>query len=233
MTSPSAKHRLPIVVLISGDGSNLQAIIDRAADNLPVEIRAVISNRAGVTGLQRAQQAMIPAHVVDHTRFRARDDFDRELIRVIDRYRPELIVMAGFMRILGQDFISRYAGRALNVHPSLLPAYPGLDTHRRVLAAGERGHGVSVHFVTSELDGGPVVAQARVPVLPGDTAERLAARVRAEEHVLYPLVIGWFAAGRLKSSGGKVTLDDVTLTQPVEPLHTADERHASIPARGQ
>jgi phosphoribosylglycinamide formyltransferase-1 len=233
MTTPTAQHRLPVVVLISGNGTNLQALIDSAAAGLPIEIRAVISNRPGATGLQRAQQAGITTHVIDHTRFGARADFDLALGEAIDAYQPALIVMAGFMRILGRDFIDRYPGRVLNVHPSLLPAYRGLDTHRRALAAGEDMHGVSIHFVTNELDGGPVVAQARVPVLHGDTAETLAARVRVAEHALYPLAVGWFAADRLKIAGDRVTLDNAVLTEPVYPLETTDARPISIPGRGQ
>lgn len=231
MNTASATPRLPIVVLISGDGTNLQALIDSAAAGLPVEIRAVISNRPDAAGLQRAQRAGIPVHAVDHMAFGERAAFDRALCKTIDRYQPALIVMAGFMRILGRDFIERYPGRVLNIHPSLLPAYRGLDTHRRVLAAGEGTHGVSIHFVTNELDGGPVVAQARVPVLPGDTAEQLAVRVRAAEHALYPLVIRWFAEGRLKISGDTVTLDNVALTQPVTPLAPAAAARTATPGR--
>lgn len=213
---PSSSHRLPVVVLISGAGTNLQAIIDAAARDLPVDLRAVICNRPGAAGLERARQAGIPTHVIDHTRFRQRDAFDEELMRAIDAYQPELLIMAGFMRILGNDFIAHYRGRAINVHPSLLPAYRGLDTHRRVLAAGERMHGASVHFVTGELDGGPVIAQARVPVRRDDNVESLAARVRTAEHALYPRVIQWFAAGRVRLAGDAVIFDGVTLQSPID-----------------
>lgn len=214
--SPSAvTRRIPIVVLISGNGGNLQAIIDQAARGLPVDIRAVISNRPGAYGLERARNAGIPARVVDHSQYRNREEFEQDLTDVIDEYAPELVVMAGFMRILGPAFIARYRGRMLNIHPSLLPSYRGLDTHRRVLEAGDTTHGVSVHFVTDELDGGPVICQTEVPVLPGDTPESLAARVREAEHRLYPAVLRGFAEGRVRMADNQVTLDGRKLTGPV------------------
>jgi len=197
-----------LVVLISGSGTNLQALIDKqASGELPVTLAAVISNRPEAKGLARAQAAGIATEVLDHTRFDSRPAFDAELRRIIDGYRPDLVVLAGFMRILTPELTGHYAGRMLNIHPSLLPKYQGLHTHERVLAAGEREHGVTVHFVTSELDGGPAVAQARVPVLPGDTAEDLARRVQREEHHIYPLVVNWFARGRLNMDNGQVLLD--------------------------
>jgi phosphoribosylglycinamide formyltransferase-1 len=200
---------LPVVVLISGNGSNLQAIIDAIArGNVHAEIRAVISNRPDAFGLERARRAGIPAEAVDHRRYTGREAFDSALQEAIDAYRPALVVLAGFMRILTPAFVQRYRGRLLNVHPSLLPEFRGLHTHRRALAAGVRRHGVSIHFVTDELDGGPVVIQKAIPVLPDDDETRLAARVQAEEHRLYPRVIGWFAAGRLKLSDDNYVIFD-------------------------
>lgn len=209
---------LPIVVLISGNGSNLQAIIDAAQrGELPVEIRAVLSNRPGVQGLQRAARAGIPAEVLDHTAFASREDYDRALMALIDRYQPKLVVLAGFMRLLTDAFTAHYAGRMLNIHPSLLPKFKGLHTHRRALEEGTDEHGASVHFVTAELDGGPVVIQARVPVHPGDSPEQLAARVLAREHRIYPEAIRWFAEGRLRlGEDGRAMLDGHPLTAPVQ-----------------
>jgi len=209
-------RRLPIVVLISGGGSNLQAIIDAAErDQLPVEIRAVISNRPDAYGLERARNSGIEARVVDHREFPDRESFDRALQRVIDSYEPELVVLAGFMRILTPQFVEHYMGRMFNIHPSLLPEYRGLHTHRRVLEANGNRHGASVHFVTSELDGGPVVIQAEVPVLPGDDPDTLAARVLSQEHRIYPQVIRWFAEGRLGLKEGIPHLDGKPLRKPV------------------
>jgi len=189
MTEP----KLPIVVLISGSGSNLQAIIDAANDDLPVEIKAVISNKAKAYGLERARQAGIEAVVVDHTQFDSRQAFDAELSRVIDQFGPELVVLAGFMRILSDDFVHHYEGRMLNIHPSLLPKYKGTNTHARAIEAGDSEAGCSVHLVTAELDAGPVLLQAKVPILKGDTAETLAARVLVQEHRIYPEAIRQFA----------------------------------------
>lgn len=211
--SAAPPPRLPIVVLISGNGSNLQAIIDAvAAGDLPVEIRAVVSNRPAAAGLERAQRAGIATAVVDHRQYPDRAAFDAALRTVVDQYRPELVVMAGFMRILTPEFVAHYHGRMLNVHPSLLPAFRGLDTHARALAAGVAEHGVSIHFVTAELDGGPVVAQRRIAILPGDDAATLAARVQREEHVLYPQVIRWFAEGRLTLQNNRAMLDGQVIT---------------------
>lgn len=199
---------LRVVVLISGSGTNLQALIDRqASGDLPVTLVAVISNRPQAKGLERARAAGIETQVLDHTRFDSRTAFDAELQHTIDAYRPDLVVLAGFMRILTPEFADHYAGRMLNIHPSLLPKYQGLHTHERVLTAGEREHGVTVHFVTSKLDGGPAIMQAKVPVLPGDTPEDLARRVQREEHRIYPLAVGWFAQGRLNMDNGRALLD--------------------------
>ena len=205
--------RLPIVVLISGNGSNLQALIDAAArGELPVDIRAVISNRPAAYGLERARRAGIPAVVVNHGDYPDRAAFDAALQQAIDAHQPGLVVLAGFMRILTPEFVAHYHGRMLNVHPSLLPAFRGLDTHRRALEAGVKEHGVSIHFVTAELDGGPVVAQEKIPVLPGDDAESLAQRVQAAEHILYPRVIRWFAEGRLTLQDNRAMLDGAPVT---------------------
>lgn len=189
--------KLPIVVLISGGGSNLQAIIDAASNDLPVEIRAVISNKADAYGLERAKQAGIETVVIDHTQFDSRETFDAELSRSIDSYSPELVVLAGFMRILSDGFVHHYNGRMLNIHPSLLPRYKGTNTHARAIEAGDSEAGCSVHLVTAELDSGQVLLQARVPILEGDTAETLAARVLVEEHRIYPEAIRQFALKQL------------------------------------
>jgi len=207
-----------VVVLISGSGSNLQALIDGVADGyLPVGVRAVISNRADAQGLRRAERAGIPTRVLDHKDFARREDYDRALIELIDGFSPGLLVLAGFMRILTPGFVQHYHGRLLNIHPSLLPRYRGLHTHKRVLEAGDEEHGASVHFVTEELDGGPLILQVRVPVQPDDDAESLAARVLRHEHRIYPQVVRWFAEGRLRMTAqGGVALDGGILARPVE-----------------
>ncbi|WP_170310673.1 phosphoribosylglycinamide formyltransferase [Leucothrix arctica] len=205
-----------IVVLISGSGSNLQAIMDRlAADNLDAKIELVLSNRADAFGLERAAKAGIPTAVIDHKQFDSREAFDQEMIKVIDPINPELIVLAGFMRILSEGFVEHYNGRMINIHPALLPAYKGLDTHKRALADGVSHHGASVHYVTPELDSGAVIVQGRVPVLAGDDEEALQARVHKIEHVVYPEVVTWFANGRLNNQGDIAYLDGKPLTQPV------------------
>lgn len=197
-----------LVVLISGSGSNLQSFIDSVADGrLPAQIAAVISNRPDAYGLERARRANIPVEVLDHRTFADRAAFDAALSARIDAYRPDAVILAGFMRILTDGFVQHYAGRLLNIHPSLLPRYPGLDTHARAIAAGDSEHGCSVHFVTGELDGGPVVAQTRVPVLPGDTPDTLRARVQQAEHTLFPEVVGWLATGRLQLTATGVLID--------------------------
>ena len=206
--SGDASSPLGVVVLISGRGSNLQAIIDTThAGKLPVDLRAVISNEPDATGLQYAQAAHIPVHVVCHRDFASRDAFDQALIQKIDACRPQLVVLAGFLRILGKNFIDHYAGRLINVHPSLLPNFPGLNTHARALESGVAHHGATVHFVTNEVDTGPTIIQARVKVLPRDTPESLAARVLEEEHRIFPLAIRWFAENRLRLDGRRVLLD--------------------------
>ncbi len=198
----------PVVILISGRGSNLQAIVEATrAGRLPIAIRAVISNNPAAPGLTIARAAGLPTQVIDHRDYPDRAAFDRALLEAIDRHQPRLVVLAGFLRILGEAFIDHYAGRLMNIHPSLLPAFKGLDTHARALAAGARRHGASVHFVGNEVDGGPVIVQAEVPVLPGDDPQTLAARVLEEEHRILPLAIGWFVADRLSVRAGRVLLD--------------------------
>lgn len=201
-----------VVVLISGSGSNLQALIDSIAqDGNPARIRAVISNRADAYGLERAKKAGIDTRILDHKQFDGREAFDAALVEAIDGFDPQLVVLAGFMRILTPGFVSHYSGRLLNIHPSLLPKYKGLHTHQRALEAGDREHGCSVHFVTEELDGGPLVVQAIVPVQPGDTPDSLAQRVHAEEHRIYPLAMRWFAEGRLRLGSTGAELDGQAL----------------------
>ena len=201
-----------VVVLLSGSGSNLQALIDSArAGDSPVRIRAVISNRADAYGLQRARDAGIDTAVLDHKAFDGREAFDKALVEQIDAFSPQLVVLAGFMRILSGDFVRHYEGRLLNIHPSLLPRYKGLHTHQRALEAGDREHGCSVHFVTEELDGGPLVVQAIIPVAPDDTPESLAQRVHGQEHQIYPLAVRWFAEGRLRLGEHGALLDGQTL----------------------
>ncbi len=210
----SSQAPLPLVVLISGSGSNLQAIMDACADGrINAAVKAVISNRAGAFGLQRAEQAGIPTHVVEHNRFADRQAFDQALAERIDRYRPGLVVLAGFMRILTAAFVNHYRGRMLNIHPSLLPNFQGLNTHQRALQAGAKQHGVSVHFVTPELDGGPVANRATVDIQPGDDAKTLARRILEQEHRIYPETIGWFAAGRLKLVDDQAILDGKPVAQ--------------------
>ncbi|BEV73492.1 MULTISPECIES: phosphoribosylglycinamide formyltransferase [unclassified Paludibacterium] len=195
-----------IVILISGRGSNMEAIV-RA--RLPgVHIAAVLSNRAEAAGLAFAREHGIATGVVDHKQFDSREAFDSALAQEIDRHHPDLVVLAGFMRILTPAFTRHYEGRMLNIHPSLLPAFTGLHTHQRAIEAGCKLAGCTVHFVTAELDHGPIVAQAAVPVLPDDDESRLAARVLQQEHRLYPQVIGWFAAGRLQWQQGRVYLHE-------------------------
>lgn len=202
-----------IVVLISGSGSNLQAIMDDLADHPSARICAVISNRADAYGLVRAEQAGIAQQVLSHKDFVDRLTFDTALMQIIDQHQPDLVVLAGFMRILSPEFTRHYARRLLNIHPSLLPKHKGLNTHQRALDAGDLEHGCSVHFVTEELDGGPVVIQASLPVYTNDTAEQLALRVHALEHQIYPLAVRWFAEGRLRLSAQGALLDG----QPLPP----------------
>ncbi|MBS0286590.1 MAG: phosphoribosylglycinamide formyltransferase [Proteobacteria bacterium] len=201
-----------VVVLIGGSGSNLQALIDSQECINAVSMVSVVSHRPDAYGLTRAKNANIPTVVISHLDYSERDAFEADLQQAIDNFNPDLVLLAGFMRVLSEKFVSHYAGKLLNIHPSLLPKYKGLHTHQRVLAAGDSEHGASVHFVTSELDGGPIVAQIRVPVLPKDTEETLSARVLKAEHHLFPQVVAWFAQNRLKYDQNIVTLDGKRLT---------------------
>ncbi|MFO1294724.1 MAG: phosphoribosylglycinamide formyltransferase [Rubrivivax sp.] len=198
-----------IVILVSGRGSNMQAIVERcAADGWPAAVVAVLANRPDAAGLEFARARGIATAAVDHRAYAERSAFDAALAGAIDRFAPDLVVLAGFMRILGPEFVRRYEGRLLNIHPSLLPAFPGLHTHRRVLEAGCKATGASVHFVTAELDHGPIVIQAVVPVRPGDDEPSLAARVLAVEHVIYPLAVRWFVEDKLERDGALVRQRD-------------------------
>jgi len=198
----------PVVILISGRGSNLQAILTQVGTgHLPIDVRAVISNNPDAEGLKIARAAGVHSEVIDHRAFSDRTQFDTALQQAIDRHAPRLVLLAGFMRILGNAFIRHYASRLLNIHPSLLPAFKGLNTHARALAASVQLHGASVHFVSDDLDGGPSIIQAVVPVQPNDNAETLAARVLPEEHRIYPIAIRWYLEGRLSIRNGQVLLD--------------------------
>ena len=197
-----------VIVLVSGNGSNLQAVIDQMEKGeLPVTLGAVISNVPQAKGLDRARKHNIATEVVNHKDFASRETFDSALRDTIDSYRPDLVVLAGFMRIFTPEFTRHYEGRMLNIHPSLLPKYQGLNTHRRAIEAGDTEHGVTVHFVTAELDGGPPIIQAYVPVLENDSEDELAARVLIEEHKIYPQAIKWFAECRLTMKDGSSWLD--------------------------
>lgn len=195
-----------IVILISGRGSNMQAIVEACAtQGWPARVAAVLSNRSDAAGLGFAASRGIATAVVEHRAFATRDAFDAALAEAVDRFAPDVLLLAGFMRVLGVAFVRRYEGRMLNVHPSLLPAFAGLDTHARAIAAGCKIHGATVHFVTPELDHGPIVIQAAVPVLPGDTEPSLAARVLEREHVIYPRAVHWLLEGALRLREGIVT----------------------------
>ncbi|WP_337263445.1 MULTISPECIES: phosphoribosylglycinamide formyltransferase [unclassified Serratia (in: enterobacteria)] len=197
-----------IVVLVSGQGSNLQALIDACQQGrIAANIVAVFSNKAQAYGLQRAEEAGIAAHALDAKTFADREAFDAALAEAIDQYQPDLVVLAGYMRILSHAFVQHYAGRMLNIHPSLLPKYPGLHTHRQAIDNGDSEHGTSVHFVTEQLDGGPVVLQAKVPIFPGDEEDEVIERVQTQEHHIYPLVVNWFVTGRLTMSDNAAWLD--------------------------
>ena len=204
-----------VAVLISGEGSNLQALLDAAsAGTLGAEIAVVVSNRAAARGLERARNAGVPARHLGGKDI-GREAYDEALAALLGEYSPALLVLAGFMRILSPAFVTRFEGRILNIHPSLLPSYPGLDTHRRVLGAGERWHGATVHFVTVDLDAGPGVLQYRLPVHADDTVESLTARVHVGEHFILPRAVEWFVGGRLRLENGSVMLDGRRLSQPV------------------
>ncbi len=201
-----------IVVLISGNGSNLQAIIEHIYERkIPAKITAVFSNRADAYGLERAKQSDISANFIDHKAFDCRDSYDAHMRQEIDKYSPDLIVLAGFMRILSANFVQHFQGRMLNIHPSLLPKYKGLHTHQRAIDEGDTEHGASVHFVTPDLDGGPVVLQSKVPIFPEQTTDELSQRVQEQERQMYPLVIKWFCQDRLAMKNNRAYLDDKVL----------------------
>lgn len=215
MTATTAP--LNVVALVSGRGSNLKAIAAQAdAGALPIAITAVVSDRADAGALDWARERGIAVVVLSPREYADRSAYGRALGDIVAGIQPDLVVLAGFMRILSDEFVLRFLGRMLNIHPSLLPRFPGLHTHRRALEAGDAEHGASVHFVTPELDGGPVVLQARVPVLPGDDEDTLAARVLRQEHVIYPRVVSWFAQGRLAFRDGAAWLDGKRLETPLQ-----------------
>jgi phosphoribosylglycinamide formyltransferase-1 len=210
--SLTGNKKARLVVLISGGGSNLQSFIDACENgSLNAEVAAVISNKGGVKGLERAAKANIPGIVIDHRAFDSREEFDENLAELIESFNPDLVVLAGFMRILTPDFVTRFLGKLINIHPSLLPAYPGLHTHQRAIDAGDKEAGATVHFVTPELDGGPSVLQARVAVKTGDSADDLAARVLGYEHQIYPQAAQWFCQGRLVMEEGLAVMDGKAL----------------------
>jgi phosphoribosylglycinamide formyltransferase 1 len=212
----AAGARLPIAILISGRGTNMRVIAERAAaGSLPVDVRVVITDQPAAEGLRTAAAMNIATRVLAPRDFPDRASYDEALLRLLAEYGPKLVVLAGFMRILTPHFIGAYAGRILNVHPSLLPSYRGMHTHRRVLESGEKVHGVSIHFVTEELDGGPVIVQAEVPVQPEDSEMTLSARVQRSEHRIYPQAIDWFARGRLLLKDGRAWLDGKPLAAPL------------------
>lgn len=216
MSDGGTAGRCGIAILISGSGTNLQAFIDEVANRkLDADIVAVLSNRADAYGLKRAENAGIATYCIEHGAFSSRENFDRALATALDGYAPGLIILAGFMRILSPWFVSHYRGKILNIHPALLPKYPGLDTHARVLNAGDDYHGSTVHFVTEELDGGPRILAGRLSVNPDESPAQLAARVQTVEHRIYPQAAGWFACGRLEFRGNAAWLDNEKLTDPV------------------
>jgi phosphoribosylglycinamide formyltransferase 1 len=213
----SSTPRQPIVILISGRGSNMRALIEHSqAACAAYDVASVISDRPDAGGLEVARHFSIAARALAPAQATERAEYDRTLAAAIDEYSPSLIALAGFMRILSAPFVERFAGKILNIHPSLLPKYPGLHTHRRAIEAREAEHGVTVHFVTEQLDGGPRVIQARVPVEAGDTEASLSLRVLAREHVIYPLAVDWFCQGRLRYESGKALLDGRILSEPVQ-----------------
>lgn len=203
-------------ILISGSGTNLQAFIDAVhSGDLDLELCVVFSNKPDAFGLQRAEKAGIPTACIEHGNYPDRESFDRAVIAVLDRYNPELLILAGFMRILSSTFVDHYAGKILNIHPALLPKYPGLNTHQRVLDAGDEWHGSTVHFVTEELDGGPRILQGRLRVNPGESADELQARVQAVEHKIYPEAADLVGSGRIAYSDGDATIDGKRAADPI------------------
>ncbi len=203
-------------ILISGSGTNLQAFIDAVkGGDLDLDIAVVFSNNPDAYGLTRAEQASIPTACIQHRDYPDRETFDQAVIAELDRYEPELLILAGFMRILSRAFVARYRGKILNIHPALLPLYPGLNTHQRVLDAGDEWHGSTVHFVTEQLDAGPRILQGRIEVIPGESAEELAARVQAVEHQIYPLAASWVGSGKVTFKNGQSWADGKIADEPV------------------
>ena len=220
--------RCKTAILISGSGTNLQAFIDRVATGaLDVELSVVLSNRADAFGLERARKSGLPTAGIAHGQFSDRASFDHAMAEKLDEWQPDLLVLAGFMRILGAGFVERYAGKILNIHPALLPAYPGLNTHQRVLDAGDRWHGSTVHFVTEELDGGPRILQGRLPVLAGESAAELEKRVQTIEHQIYPEAAGWVGEGRVEYRDGKTWIDGVSADEPIIQTYDAGGKKLS------
>ncbi len=218
MSEPSCK----IAVFISGGGSNLQSIIDHVKQrHINASIACVISNNPNAYGLTRAKQANIPTHIIEHNKYTSREVFDAELVKILEVYKVKLIVLAGFMRILSPTFINEYQGRILNIHPSLLPKYTGLHTHARAIKADDSEHGCSVHFVTAELDEGPIIIQAKVAIKSSDTAEVLAERVLEKEHIIYPLAVKWFCEDRLHLENNEIHFDGAPIDQAIllNPTH--------------
>jgi phosphoribosylglycinamide formyltransferase 1 len=217
----SGVQREPIVILISGRGSNMGVLIENSlGSGAHYSVSHVFSDRTDAQGLESARKLGVPARALPAAKGISRAEYDETLVRAIDEFSPSLIVLAGFMRILSAPFVERFAGRILNIHPSLLPKYPGLHTHRRVIEAREAEHGATVHFVTEQLDGGPRIVQARVAVHAGDTEESLSKRVQSQEHRIYPLAVNWFAEGRLRCDAGKAWLDGRPLSEPVQIAET-------------
>ena len=213
----AASKTLPVVILISGTGSNMCRMAElMQAGQLPIDIKAVISDREDAKGLSTAKSMGIATASLNPKAFATRSEFDAALAEKVLSYKPELVILAGFMRILSPKFVAQFSDRMLNIHPSLLPKYPGLHTHQRALDAGDQEHGASVHFVTAELDGGPVVIQAKVPIHDTDTAATLAQRVLQQEHQIYPLAVRLLASGRLESRAGTIWLDNQPLTSPLQ-----------------
>lgn len=209
-------ERCKTAILISGSGSNLQSFIDRiASGELALDLCVVFSNRPDAYGLVRAEKAGIPTACIEHGNYPDREAFDRAVIETLDRWHPELLVLAGFMRILSPAFVNHYEGKILNIHPALLPRYPGLDTHQRVLDAGDEWHGSTVHFVTEELDGGPRILQGRLPVAPSESADDLRSRVQAVEHQIYPEAAGLVGEGRVRYRDGQAWIDGELAEEPI------------------
>jgi phosphoribosylglycinamide formyltransferase-1 len=208
MPEADPPQRCKIVVLISGNGSNLQAMIDaRLTGRLKADIVAVVSNRADAFGLKRAHDASIATHVLDHRGYANRELYDEALLNLVVPYEPDLLVLAGFMRILSEAFVTRFANRIMNIHPSLLPRYPGLNTHQRAMDSDDTVHGCTVHFVTPELDAGPIIIQGQVPILDDDTADSLEQRIHRVEHLIYPMAVEWFATGEIHVESDQVLID--------------------------